>query len=306
MGLKMKTNRYQIIFSLWMALFFITSTLWAGEVVTPNIKLWAKKALEEEKALRPIEAQNTVAVLYFVNRTGNSEFDPLQKGLALMLITDLYSVKGLQVVERIKLQALVEEMGFGTSGLVEPGSAPRVGRLLGARWLVGGEIHKGSIKIQSSILDVGEKKVIGQPEAKGEITDLFRMEKELLFEIIKFLKIDLTPQERKEIEKYCSTNIRALQLLFRGIEASDRGNYEKAAQFYEQAIKEDPKICVARGALQELINLKLIGPKKRSRELLKSLKEQSSLTDQLTPEDPIKRTTIPSRQPSRVQEPGYP
>lgn len=272
----------------------------AGEVVTPPIKVWAKKALEAEKAIRPIEARNTVAVLYFENKTGNPEFDPLQKGLTLMLITDLYAVKGLQVVERVKLQALVEEMGLGTSGLVQPGSAPRLGRILGARWIIGGEITKGSIRIQSNVLDVGEQKILGQPLTGGEMADLFRLEKELLFEIIKVLKIEITLQEREELRKYCSTNVRALHLLFRGIDASDRGDYEKASQFYESAIKEDPKICVARGALQELIQLKLIKPQKRSRELLNSLRDRSSLTDQLAPEDATKRTITPSRQPSRV------
>ncbi len=284
--------------------FLILLVLWtiplrAGEVVTPDIKLWAKKALEEEKALRPAEARNTVAVLYFENKTGRPEFNPLQKGLALMLITDLFSVQGLQVVERIKLQALVEEMGFGASGLVHPGSAPRVGRLLGARWLIGGEISAGSIKIQSNVLDVVENKILGQPISTGDMNDLLRLEKELLLEIIKLLKIDLTPQERTELRRYCSANIRALMLLFQGIEASDRGNYEKAAQFYESALKEDPKICVARGALQELIQLKLIKPQKKTRELLNSLRDQSSLTDQLSPEDATKRTTTPARQPSR-------
>ncbi len=296
----MKTRVCPMVAVFFLILFFSVPPLKAGEVVTQNIKLWAKKALEEEKALRPVEARNTVAVLYFENKTGNPELDPLQKGLALMLITDLFAVKGLQVVERIKLQALVEEMGFGTSGLVQPGSAPRVGRLLGARWLIGGEITAGSIKIQSNVLDVGEQKILGQPVVRGEMADLFRLEKDLLFEIIKFLKIELTPQEREELRRYCSTNVRALQLLFRGIEASDRGNYEKAAQFYESALKEDPKICVARGALQELVHLKLIKTQKRSRELLNSLRDRSSLTDQLSPEDATKRTTTPGRQPSRV------
>ncbi len=303
-----KTKIYQMVAILFLILSFFIPPLMAGEVVTPNMKLWAKKALEEEKALRPVEARNTVAVLYFENKTGNPELDPLQKGLALMLITDLFNVKGLQVVERIKLQALVEEMGFGTSGLVQPGTAPRVGRLLGARWLVGGEITAGSIKIQSNVLDVIEQKFLGQPVVRGEMADLFRLEKDLLFEIIKFLKIELTPQEREELRRYCSTNVRALQLLFRGIEASDRGNYEKAAQFYESALKEDPKICVARGALQELVHLKLIKTQKRSREILNSLRDRSSLTDQLSPEDATKRVRTPAdTTPSRgINDPYNP
>lgn len=289
---------YHIIGMFLLVLIPLISPLWAGEIVTQNIKQWAKKAVEEEKALRPIAARNTVAVLYFENKTGKSELDPLQKGLALMLITDLFNVKGLQVVERVKLQALVEEMGFGTSGLVEAGNAPRVGRILGARWLIGGEITRGSIKIQSSVLDVGEKKIIGQPMVMGEMEDLFRLEKGLLFEIINFLKIDITPQEREELRRYCSTNVRALNLLFRGIDASDRGNYEKAAQFYESAIKEDPKICIARGALQELQALGLIDSKKRSRDMLRTLRDRGSLTDQLSPEDATKRVRTPKDIPS--------
>jgi len=299
----MKKSLCHILALILLVLIVLISPLWAGEVVTPNIKLWARKVLEEEKALRPIERRNTIAVLYFENKSGNPELDPLQKGLALMLITDLFAIRGIQVVERVKLQALVEEIGFGTSGLVQPGSAPRIGRILGARWLIGGEITKGSIRIQSNILDAGEGKILGQPGVTGEMADLFRLEKELLFEIIKFLKIDITPQEREELRRYCSTNIRALTLLFRGIEASDRGDYEKAAQYYESAIKEDPKICVARGALQELNQLRLIKSQKRSRELLNSLRDRSSLTDQLTPEDATKRTLSPGRQPSQY---GYP
>ena len=84
----------------------LISPAWAGQVVTKDARSWAKKVLAEEKALSTVAARNTLAVLYFQNRTGQSSLDPLQKGLTLMLITDLSAVKGLQIVERIKLQAL--------------------------------------------------------------------------------------------------------------------------------------------------------------------------------------------------------
>lgn len=76
-------------------------------------------------------------------------------------------------------------------------------------------------------MDVAGQKILGQPITRGDLADLFRMEKDLLFEIIKLLKIDLTPGEQEELRRPCSTNNKALMALFKGIEASDRGNYEK-------------------------------------------------------------------------------
>jgi TolB-like protein len=289
-------QRKKVFKILNFVLFWIvlTSSSWAGQVVTKEVRLWAKKALEEEKALRLVEGRNTMAVLYFQNKTGESEFDPLQKGIPLLLIADLSNVKGLQVIERVKLQALVEEIGLGTSGLVEFNAAPRVGRLLGARWLIGGDISKGSIGIQSNLLDVPGQKVTGQAVVKGNLPELFRLEKDLLFEILKLLKIEVPPEEERELRKPCSTNIKALMALFKGIEASDRKDYQRAAEYYEVASREDPNICIVRGALQELMALKLIKANKRSRNLLRSLRDQGSVTDQLTTEDSVKRIRTPS------------
>ncbi|OGP80605.1 MAG: hypothetical protein A2V86_16900 [Deltaproteobacteria bacterium RBG_16_49_23] len=296
---------------LWGAIFlliFSNSMLWAGEVVNKDMRAWAKKALEEEKALKAAPTRNTLAVPYFQNKTGQLDLDPLQKGIALMLMTDFSKIKGFQVVERVRLQALVEELGLGTSGLVAPETAPRVGRLLGVQWLVGGEVSKGQtsqIKIQSLPLDVPGQKVLGEPAAEGDLTDLFRIEKDLLFEIIKLLKIEVTPQEQEELRKPCSVNLRALMNLFRGIQASDLQDYEKAAQFYEKALEEDPRICNARGALQELQALGLIDSKKRSRDMLRSLRDRGSLTDQLSPEDATKRTRTPKdTPPSSIRRQG--
>jgi TolB-like protein len=227
-----------------------------------------------------------------------------------MLITDLSKVKSFQVLERARFQALVEELGLGASGLVEPNSAPRVGRLLGAYWLIGGIISawKGNqIRIQSDPLEVPTQKILGQPYSEGDLSDLFRMEKDLLFEITKLLKIEVTPEEEKELRKPCSTNIKALLALFKGIDASDRKNYKQAAEFYEKALKEDSNICTANGALNELKNLGLIGGNKKSSDLLHSLRDRSSLTDQLTPEDATKRERTPiGVPPSRTETQGVP
>ena len=295
----MKKRYFFYVGTIFILCLFITSSSWAGQVVTQDIRGWAKKVLEEEKTLQALEGKNTVAVLYFQNKTNQSDLDPLQKGLTLMLITDLSKVGGLQVIERVRLQALIEEMGLGTTGLVAPGAAPRVGRLLGAQWIVGGEILKGpadQLNLQSNPLEVLTQKILGQLMTGGPLEEVFRMEKDLLFEIVKLLKIDVRPIEH-ELRKPCSTNLRALMALFRAIDASDQKNYESAAEFYEKALKEDPAICIAKEALKELERLKLVPTTKRSPSLLRSLREGTSLNDQLTPTPETKREVRPPDSP---------
>ena len=81
---------------LWIISYPLSS--WAGQVITEDARLWARKVLKEEKTLQTVEGKNTLAVLYFQNMTGKMELDPLQKGLTLMLITDLSGVKDLQLL----------------------------------------------------------------------------------------------------------------------------------------------------------------------------------------------------------------
>ena len=85
---------------------------------------------------RPASAADSrVAVLYFENQ-GNPELEPLKVGLAQMLISDLTGTPGVAMVERTQLQAILNELELGHSGKVDPETAARVGKLLGAEYMV--------------------------------------------------------------------------------------------------------------------------------------------------------------------------
>ena len=297
-------SRLVSLIFLWI---FLTSSSWAGQVVTEDVRSWAKEALEQEKALKTISAPDTVAVLYFCNETGWSDLDPLQKGLTIMLMTDLSKLKDIKVVERVKLQALVEELDLGVSGLVESETASRVGRLLGAEHLVGGDIIKGKIdsfQLESSLLKVPTEEVIGYPTAEGELLrELFRMEKDLLFEIIELLEVEVSPEQEADLREPLTTNLKALLYLFQAIQESDLRNYAKAAQFYQRALEEDPNLHQAKDFLQELDSLDSLqeldslglipAPRKKSGALIQSLRDQTSLTDGLSYGDVQKREKTP-------------
>ena len=266
----------------------------AGQLVTSADREWAKQAVAGEKTLSAPVAKNTVAVLYFRNGTGDPSLDPMRKGIPLLLLTDLSGVPGLSVVERTRLQALTEETDLGATGLVEPGTAPRVGKLLGARWLVGGEIGReqpSRIDLVSNVADVPAGTAAGKAVAGGEMDRLFEVEKELLFGLLKTIDVKVTPEEEQRLRKPCTKSATALAALFLGVDAGDRGDLDKAEGYYRKALRIDPGVCIAADALKEIESVRASGPAagKRSRQLLKTIREGTTLTDSLTTKEPLLR-----------------
>jgi TolB-like protein len=285
MNMKKSTVHILWIISLFMLFILQSSQVQAGQVVTKSDKEWAQQVLEQEKYREPVYSPNTVAVLSFRNTTGKDTLDPLQKGLAFLLMTDLSQLEKIQLVERVKLQALVEELNLGTSGLVSEDYAPRVGRLLGASYLVGGDIlpaQATDLQVKSSLLEVKDANVLGQPEARGKLEEIFGMEKKILFELIDLLKIALTAEQRSKLEKPFTTNLDAFLNFINGIESSDRGNYSDAASYYQRAINKDPHMQPAWDALSELESLGLVTYTNRSQIMLRNLEKSTSTTDSPT------------------------
>lgn len=103
----------------------------------------------EASAVAKVLAKNTVAappgpgsiaVQAFVNQ-GDEAYRAMAKGLAAMIIADLSKVPGLKVLEREKVQLLVNEAKLGDSGLADKDSAVRSGRLMRAEKVVVGNFE---------------------------------------------------------------------------------------------------------------------------------------------------------------------
>ena len=96
-------------------------------------------AREQEVVASPAEP-GSIAVRAFVNQ-GNESYRAMAKGLAAMIIADLSKVPGLKVLEREKVQLLVDEAKLGDSGLADKASAVRSGRLMRAEKVVVGNFE---------------------------------------------------------------------------------------------------------------------------------------------------------------------
>jgi TolB-like protein len=123
----------------------------------------------------------TVAVLYFDYSGKNQDLMPLQKGLAQMLITDLAAVETLRVVERERLQAILDEHKLATSGKIDSKTAARIGKLLGARHLVLGSYFDvaGSLRVDARLVDVETGAIVKSIGAQGKADEFLELEQKL-------------------------------------------------------------------------------------------------------------------------------
>ncbi len=186
---------------------------------------------------------NAVAVLYFLNLNKENALTPLQKGLTEMLITDLSQVKDLVVIERARLQSLMEEMGLGMSGLVNSANAPRVGKLLGASKIIHGglvQLADKQIRIDAGYTDVKHNQTGASSSTTGSLNNLFKMEKDIAFKVIDGMGIQLSAGERKAIEKVPTSNLLAFMYYCRALDQEDKGLFKDAANSYNSALQKDP------------------------------------------------------------------
>ena len=228
------------------------------EVVETRIKLLyrqqmeleAQRALQMEQQLDVAKIPaNTIAILYFENKGQKAELNPLQKGLSEMMITDLSKVKSLKVLERIRLQQLIEEMNLSETDMVDQKTAPRLGKLLGANRLIKGsffDLTGNKINIDAFVAKAKTGEIDASTNISGKVEDFFRMEKDLVFKIIDQMKIKLTDEEREAILEIPTENFFAFLQYSRGLDFEDRGLYTQAFQAYSQAATADPNYSQAK------------------------------------------------------------
>lgn len=215
----------------------------------------ARQRVADEEAVtdQPV-SERAVAVLPLTYRGGDERFAPLGRGLAEMVITDLAQIDRLQLVERVRLQAILDELALGQSEAVDPSTAPRVGRLVGAGQIVGGSYlvtRDDRVRLDLSLIRVDT----GTPQVEtrsGRLDDLFDLQTALVFQIVDALGLDLTPQERDAIEPVPTRNLQAFLAYSRGLLDEDRGRFGSAATEYRQAQTLDPSFQAAKSRLDRV------------------------------------------------------
>ena len=209
----------------------------------------ARAAIAAERMIDPTQIPDrTIGVPPMAITATDTTLSALGYGLSDLLATDLARSSRLTVVERVRLDALLRELKLSSSGAVDTASAPRVGRLIGARRLIIGGVRQwpgGDVQITAQVADVVTRRVTNAVSARAPLSRIFEAETQLAFQIFNALGVTPTPAERMTIEQAPTRNVAALLAYSRGVREESYGRFGAAAQQYRAALAADPNFSEA-------------------------------------------------------------
>jgi tetratricopeptide (TPR) repeat protein len=204
----------------------------------------AKLAVQRERSLGSVSGSpTTIAVLPLRFTGADSSLRPLERGFAELLTTDLARSSKLTLVERPRIQALLDELALQRGGQTDASTNVRAGKLLRAGRVVQGSILQldgSQLRVDAAVVDVPTTQVRGTTQGADQADRLFDLEKRIALDLFRELGVTLTVAERTAIEQRPTRSLAAFLAYSRGLTAEDQGRYDDASRFYQDAARIDP------------------------------------------------------------------
>jgi serine/threonine-protein kinase len=192
------------------------------------------------------EAINSVAVLPFVNSSGDADGDYLSDGITESLIANLSQVRSLRVTARSTV--------FRYKGKeIDPqkiGQDLHVGAVLSGRLLQ----RDGTLVVRTELMDVTNGTQLWGGQYNRKVADVFALQDELSKEISERLRLRLTDDEKQRLTKRYTDNPEAYQLYLKGLYYFNKRSPEglqKALDHLNRAVDADPAYALAYAGLAD-------------------------------------------------------
>jgi TolB-like protein len=221
----------------------------------------AKAAIAQEATLSTTAGdKNTVAVMPFRFTGSDSSLQPLERGFADLLATDLSRVKAVKVVERARLQAILDEIKLAQTGAVDSTTAVRAGKLIQAGTLVQGSLLQNGDKLRTDAALVSVATSALSPSGAADeqnLDHLFDMEKKIALALVSTLGVQITTAERNAIEQRPTKSLAAFLAYSQGLTYEDQGRFDDASRAYANAARIDPGFGIAATKSTQTANMSI-------------------------------------------------
>ncbi|MBI3303741.1 MAG: adenylate/guanylate cyclase domain-containing protein [Deltaproteobacteria bacterium] len=192
----------------------------------------------------PLPDKPSIAVLPFVNLSGDPEQEYFSDGLTDDLTTDLSKISGLFIIAH-------------NSAFTYKGKAVKVediGRELGVRYVLEGSVRKVNdrVRITAQLADATTGHHLWAERYDRPLQEIFALQDEIRQQIVAALRVEVQEAELERIRRAPTENLNAYDSFLRGLEYFLRTTKESNAQarrMFEKAIELDPRYAEAYSAL---------------------------------------------------------
>jgi serine/threonine protein kinase/tetratricopeptide (TPR) repeat protein len=186
------------------------------------------------------ETIDSLAVLPFVNASGDPNTEYLSDGITESLINSLSQLPNLKIKSR---DSVFRYKGQETD-------AEQVGRRLDVRAIFKGRLTQrgDTLAISGELIDARNDNHIWGQQYSRKLTDIFELQDEIAKEITTALRLRLTSGDEKRLAKRYTENVEAYQLYLKGRYYWNRqgaDNLRKGIEYFQQAIEKDPSYALA-------------------------------------------------------------
>src|SRR2546430_3272674 len=228
-------------------------SLWTAVLVWPTVGGLGGQAHGQDT--RP-----AIAVFPFDNGGSYGQdkdnFDALQKGIAGLMISDLAAGAAVRVVERDELQKLLDEQNLGAAGRVDPQTAAKIGKLVGARYVVTGVFidFYGDFRLDARLVKVETSEIVKVESDRMQRDHLFDIIRTVAARLMKDTTLPPLPRQASDQRTNRQIPTEALTFYSKALLFQDRGQKDKAAEMYQRALAVFPEYTEAQQGLQRMKN----------------------------------------------------
>jgi serine/threonine-protein kinase len=194
-------------------------------------------------------AIDSVAVLPFVNTSGNPDTEYLSDGITESLINALSQLRNMRVTARSTV--------FRYKGKdVDP---QQIGRDLGVRAVLSGRLlqREGTLIVRTELTDVANGTQLWGGQYNRQIADVFALQDDLSQEISDRLRLRLTAEDRQRLTKRYTDDAEAYQLYLKGLyywNKRSADGVQRAVEYFNRAVEADPTYALAYAGLADAYN----------------------------------------------------
>jgi serine/threonine protein kinase len=202
-----------------------------GNLLAPADDKYATQISSSDMLGQALAAARTgkgIAVLRFNNITGSKEDEWIGVGIAETVTADLKNIDGVSVVGRELIYEVLRRWNVDNQPDFDEKFATRVGREVGARWIIGGGYQRlgDMLRITARLVEVETGEVIKTVKIDGRMQEIFELQDRIVYELSRDLELNLVISDRSVIEARETNVLEAYETYIRGRELAYTGTVE--------------------------------------------------------------------------------